>query len=150
MANFWDKDKEWLDPLDGDAGIDFTNAPVIRTVFKDAIERKTSNLTENKFGNSVLVKGGSLVTGGVLGGVVGKKLGGPLGGIIGTIGGAVIMHKVGPEIARDFGAAVDNTKQKGCDGIDKFKNTAMAFGANVLDFKGQKYDGKSGEAEAEV
>ena len=144
MANFWDKKKEWLDPLDGDAGIDFTHVPVIRTVFKDAIERKTSNLTENKLGDSVLVKGGSLVAGGVLGGKVGKKLGGPLGGMIGTIGGAVIMHRVGPEIARDFGAAKDSAKQKG----DRF--SLKEFGANVLDFKGQKYDGKSGEAEAEV
>ena len=147
MANFWDKAKEWLDPLDGDAGIDFTNAPVIRRVCKDTIEKKTSNLIENKVDDSILVKGGSLVTGGVLGGVVGKKLGGPLGGIIGTIGGAVVMSKIGHEIARDFGAAADNTKQKGCDGIDKFKNTAMAFGSNLMDLKGQKYDGKSAEAE---
>ena len=85
---------------------------------------------------------GSAAVGAVLGTFVCKKLtDNKLVHVIGLIAGSVIMHKVGPEIARDFAGAADNTKQKGCDGIDKFKNTAMAFGKNLLNTKGQTYTG---------
>lgn len=136
---------EQVNPFDGDGAVGgfFGKIPLVGNITKGVGKAVgfTQNTSENAVKNSFLLKTGSLVGGGILGGKLGKNLGGPLGGVIGLAGGALVMRKIAPELAADVAGASDYGAQSG----KGFKLKALA--ANLLNFSGQTYDGKKGEAE---
>lgn len=125
---------EWINPLDPDAGLNLRKVPIVGNLFKEdgifgkatvAFEdetvesnKKTTELTKVDYGKDAgktgLAKYGTAISGAFLGGYISDKMtgGNKLWTGIGALAGAVILHKIGPELITDIQRGVQYVDQQ--------------------------------------
>lgn len=136
--SFW----ETINPLDPDAGLNIRDVPLVgnlfkedgifskaTTTFEDGVAKsgkQTKEAVETDYGkdagNHVISQAGTAVAGAALFGVISNKLSGgnKLWTAIGGLAGAVIMHKIGPELITDV--------QRGWQYVDQQKALGKSDG----------------------
>lgn len=150
VSEKWEGFKEWINPFDPDAGLDISEVPIAGKVFEGVCEKNEENKHVNTIeDHKLLVNGAGTVGCGLLGYKLGENFG-TLGKLAGCAIGAWAGYKLSNEVAHDVAAAADYVEQNSKDGNKSKKNLLQATISNFGDINGQKYTGKTVDANTDA